>query len=152
MGKKKPPEEAPVYEGGPHEELFGILAKEAELQHKVDELAGRKKLLVEMLCAEANMTEGTRKSLRFGIKGKDKTVIIKRIDRLEVTDASTLDRIDAAKAEYEAKIKDFKNVHAAKKKLIEQEALAAGKAKKVASFYASIEGEPSRATHEREED
>ena len=152
MGKKKPPEEAPVHEGGPHEELFGILAKEAELQHVIDELAERKRIIVEMLCAEANMTEATRKSLRFGIKDKDKTVIIKRIDRLQVTDDRTRDQLDAAKANYDAEIKPLKDRYYAKKKLIEQEALAGGRARKVASFYASFEGEPSRARYEQEGD
>ncbi|MEX2719786.1 MAG: hypothetical protein Q6370_026195 [Candidatus Sigynarchaeota archaeon] len=152
MGKKQPPSEAPVHEGGPHEELFGILAKEAELQHEIDELAGRKILLVEMLCAEANMTEVTRKSLRFGVKGKDKIVVIKRIDRLQVTDDTARDQLDAAKAEHDARIKPAEDLYLAKKRLIEQEALAAGRATKVASFYASFEGEPSRSRFEREEE
>jgi len=83
MGKKKPPEEAPVYEGGPHEELFGFLTKEAD---------------------------------------------------------------------YDAEIKPLKDLYYAKKKLLEQEALVDGRARKVASFYASFEGEPSRSRFEREED
>ncbi|MEX2681785.1 MAG: hypothetical protein Q6373_009295, partial [Candidatus Sigynarchaeota archaeon] len=74
------------------------------------------------------------------------------IDRLQVTDDTARDQLDAAKAEHDARIKPAEDLYLAKKRLIEQEALAAGRATKVASFYASFEGETSRSMLEKEED
>ena len=76
------------------------------------------------------------------VKGKDGTIIIKHVDRPTTTDDQGLDFVDAAEYELESKNKAFKSIHATKKKSIEQEARTGDRAKKVASFYASFEGEP----------
>ena len=143
MGKKKAPEEIPQFDGGSHAELYTLLTEERGLKAQLAEINKKKTDLAQMFCTEANMTESTRKSMKYKLAGHDDVIVVKRIDRLKVTDNEVSFKIDAAKNEYEGKIKTFKTTYAATKKLIEAQALEAGKAKKEASFYATFEGDKS---------
>jgi hypothetical protein len=151
-GKAILPDPIPQHDGGSHAELYTILDQERALQQQLADLAMRKTLLVELLCAEATISDITRKTARFTIKDKPGTIVLKRIDRLDITGETRRALLDQVKAEYDDSIKPFKDIHAAKKKLIETKALAAGQARKVASYYATFEGEDKANLAGKEEE
>lgn len=120
MGKKKKAaEDIPRYHGGSYAELFTLLTEERGLKAQLAEIGKKEADIAQMLCTEANMTENTSKSMKYKVAGHDNVVVVKRIDRLKVTDDEISFKLDTAKDEHEGKIRNFKSTYAAINKLFE---------------------------------
>lgn len=141
MAKKQPEPVQIMPRGSVHENIYKLLHEERELNERLDTINKEKTEIAMMLCTEANMTEASKKkNIKFGIEGKEGTVVVRRMDRMKIDDPDIELKLSAAKAEYEAKIKSFKDEYNTTKKMVEVQAMNSNKAHKQPSYYANFEG------------
>lgn len=139
-------------ERSPQERLFDLLNEQKTLETKIEQVKGEATEIAKTLCTEAGMTEiSKKKSIKFNAGPNNALIVVQRRDTIVFDDPNTQLKINAAKAAYEAKIKPFKDEHAAAKKMIEVQAINAKKAHKKPSYFARFDSKDTQEQKSEDE-